>query len=141
MTHSQQRYGRGAGMASAGPTSPGIGERGRMLVVRMSPALDEYLRHEAARRSLAPDELACRLLMRGLHQQRLDDVTDDLCQSSDATAPTEEALLAARLEAGAMLGAISAWPGASGAVNGPPPGAATGAARELLERLRGSSAG
>jgi hypothetical protein len=141
MTHSQEKYSRRAGMAGAGPTSPAIGERDRTLVVQLSPALDEYLRREAARRSIAPDELACRLLMRGLHQQRLDDVTHDLCQSPGATTPTEEALLAARLEAGAMLGAISAWPGASGALNAPPSDAVTGAALEIIERMRGGKAG
>lgn len=109
---------------------------GEPLTLRLAPALSEYLRREAASRALDPAEFAERLLMRGLHQQRLDDVTRDICPCADPGGPTIEALLAARLEAGAMLGAFGAWPGPA-ACGGPAPDEpAAAAARLLIDRLR-----
>jgi len=77
------------------------------LTVRLSPALAEFLRREAGRRGISAPELARQLLMRGLHEQRLDDVIRDLCPDCGAAPPSSEAMLAARLEAGAVLGAFS----------------------------------
>lgn len=107
---------------------------GEPLTLKLAPALSEYLRKEATRRSLEPAELAQRLLMRGLHQQRLDDVINELCPGASGTVPSSEVLLAARLEAGAMLGAFAvdslALPGC------PPPPTSCNLTRELLERFR-----
>ena len=76
-------------------------------MVRLPPALAEFLRREAGRRGVTAPELARQLLMRGLHAQRLDDVIRDLCPDCGASPPSSEAMLAARLEAGAVLGAFS----------------------------------
>lgn len=80
------------------------------LMVRLPPALAEFLRREAGRRGVTAPELARQLLMRGLHAQRLDDVIRDLYPDCGAAPPSSEAMLAARLEAGAVLGAFSAPP-------------------------------
>lgn len=77
------------------------------LMVRLPPALAEFLRREAGRRGVTAPELARQLLMRGLHAQRLDDVIRDLYPDCGAAPPSSEAMLAARLEAGAVLGAFS----------------------------------
>ena len=84
--------------------------RDEPLTVRLSAALGEFLRREAERRSIEPEELVRLLLMRGLHAQRLDDVIRDLCPDCGTTPPSSEAMLAARLEAGAVLGAFAAMP-------------------------------
>ena len=83
------------------------------LTVRLPPALAEFLRREAARHGISPPELARQLLMRGLHSQRLDDVIRDLCPDCDAPQPSSEAMIAAQLEAGAVLGALPASRAAS----------------------------
>ena len=56
----------------------------RPLAVRLPPALGEFLRREAGRRGISASELARQLLMRGLHEQRLDDVIRDLCPDCGA---------------------------------------------------------
>ena len=111
------------------------------LTVRLDPALSEYLRRESARRGIDPVELAERLLMRGIHQQRLDDATSDICSCGDAGGPTIEALLAARLEAGAMLGAFAGWSTPSERGSQIPTESADSAARDILERLRHPGSG
>jgi hypothetical protein len=108
---------------------------GEPLTLKLAPALSEYLRTEAARRSLEPAELAQRLLMRGLHQQRLDDVLSELCPGASASSPSSEALLAARLEAGAMLGVFAADTPALSTC--PPPLTSCTMTREFLDRFRG----
>lgn len=111
------------------------------LTLRLGLALSEYLRRESARRGIGAAELAERLLMRGMHQQRLDDATNDLCSCGDAGTPTVEALLAARLEAGAMLGAFTGWSNLSERASSTPDDAANSAAREILERLGRAGSG
>jgi len=95
------------------------------LTVRLPPALAEFLRREAGRRGISPSALTRQLLMRGLHAQRLDDVIRDLCPDRGAAAPSSEAMLAARLEAGAVLGAFST-----------PPAAKPGAPSDAREAMR-----
>ena len=109
---------------------------GESLTLRLGPALSEYLRRESAGRTIGPAELAERLLLRGIHQQRLDDATRDICPCADEGGPTVEALLAARLEAGAMLGAFAGWPAPSDCSSLVPNELAAAAARDMLERLR-----
>jgi len=111
------------------------------LMLRLSPALSEYLRRESARRGIGAAELAERLLMRGIHQQRLDDATSDLCPCGDANGPTFEALLAARLEAGAMLGAFACWSIPPERAMAASDESASSATREILERLGRSGTG
>jgi hypothetical protein len=115
---------------------PNAAPCGGPLTLELAPALSEYLRTEAARRSLEPVELAHRLLMRGLHQQRLDDVINELCPGASGATPSIEVLLAARLEAGAMLGAFAVDPPTLPAC--PPPAASCNMTREFLERFRSS---
>jgi len=103
------------------------------LTVRLPEALGEFLRREAERRAIEPTELVRLLVMRGLHAQRVDDVIRELCPDCGTNAPSSEAMIAARVEAGAVLGAFS------GPANMPPAaqdGEFRGAARKAIARAR-----
>ena len=82
------------------------------LTLRVAPALSEYLRREAASQAVDPADLASRLLMRGLHAERLDEFADALAVPGGQPEVTDEARMAAGLEAAALLGSLWASRGA-----------------------------
>ncbi len=109
----------------------GAGDFGAPLVVQLSPMVGDVLRQQAFLMATEPAELVERLLMRGLHQQRIDEVISELFPGDSRQAATEEASITANLEASALLVALS------GASSGPGQAASAGAqARDAVERAR-----
>ena len=89
-----------------GKGRPGPGPAAEPLTLRLAPALSEYLRREAASAAVDPADLASRLLMRGLHAERLDEFADDLAWCGEQPELSEEGRLVAGLEAAALLGSL-----------------------------------
>lgn len=130
-----------------GKSKQNAGQRPQPLTLQLAPALSEYLRREAGSRGIDPAELARTLLMRGLHSERLGNVARDLSSQAGPTI-SDEGHAVARLEAGAMLGALSEWhdgasigAGKSVAAGRPPSDSAMGVMRAALERARSGRAG
>ncbi len=130
-----------------GKSKQNAGRCPQSLTLQLAPALSEYLRREAGSRGIDPAELARRLLMRGLHSERFGNVARDL---NSQTGPTisDEGHALARLEAGALLGALSDWhdgapvgAGKSVAAGRLPRESAMSAMRAALERARSRRAG
>jgi hypothetical protein len=109
----------------------GTADFGKPLVVHLPATLGDVLREHAMLLAADPVALAQRLLMRGLHQHRIDEVIGELFPDDSRQAATDEAGITAMLEASALLVALSdAEPACGHAAS------ASAEARDALERAR-----
>jgi len=109
----------------------GAGDFGTPLVVQLSATLGDVLREHAMLLSADPVVFAQRLLMRSLHQHRMDEVIGELFPDDARQSATEEAGITATLEASALLVALSETEPIRGHA-----ATARAEARDALERAR-----
>ncbi|MGD9942202.1 MAG: hypothetical protein AB7L76_01845 [Burkholderiaceae bacterium] len=100
--------------------------------------MSEYVSREARRRGIEACDFAHRLLARGLCEQRLEEVVDDIRRrlADEHCALSPEARLVAGVEVKALLCALSSLETMTSA-NGARAADIEAYARALIERLRG----